>query len=130
MGKYNEELVKAGVLLAGEGLHASSKGARIKYSKDKRTVTDGPFTEAKELIVGFWLIQVTSKERRSNGPRASPSRTARSRFARCSRRRTSLPRYVLSRMPPGNRRCVTSCPARDAAGVIRHSLAAARMTML
>ncbi|MGH3935397.1 MAG: YciI family protein [Pseudonocardiaceae bacterium] len=62
MGRYNEELVKAGVLLAGEGLHASSKGARIRYSKDKRTVTDGPFTEAKELIAGFWLIQVTSKE--------------------------------------------------------------------
>ena len=62
MGKYNEELVKAGVMLAGEGLHASSKGARIKYSKDQRTVTDGPFTEAKELIAGFWLIQVASKE--------------------------------------------------------------------
>ena len=62
MGKYNEELVKAGVLLAGEGLHASSKGARIRYSKDQHTVTDGPFTEAKELIAGFWLIQVASKE--------------------------------------------------------------------
>ena len=62
MGKYNEELVKAGVMLACEGLHASSKGARITFSKDKRTVTDGPFTEAKELIAGFWLIQVTSKE--------------------------------------------------------------------
>lgn len=62
MGKYNEELVKAGVMLAGEGLHASSKGARINYSKDQRTVTDGPFTEAKELIAGFWLIQVASKE--------------------------------------------------------------------
>ncbi len=62
MGKYNEELVKAGVLLAGEGLHASSKGARVRFSGDKRTVTDGPFTEAKELIAGFWLIQVKSKE--------------------------------------------------------------------
>ncbi len=62
MGQYNEELVKAGVLLAAEGLHASSKGARVKYTKDKRTVTDGPFTEAKELIAGFWLIQVKSKE--------------------------------------------------------------------
>jgi hypothetical protein len=62
MGAYNEELVKAGVLLAGEGLHASSKGARVTYSKDKCTVTDGPFTEAKELIAGFWLIQVSSKE--------------------------------------------------------------------
>jgi hypothetical protein len=62
MGKYNEELVKAGVLLAGEGLHPSSKGARVKFSGDKRTVIDGPFTEAKELIAGFWLIQVKSME--------------------------------------------------------------------
>jgi hypothetical protein len=61
-GKYNEGLVKAGVLLTAEGLPASSKGARIKFSKDQRTVTDGPFTEAKELIAGFWLIQVGSKE--------------------------------------------------------------------
>src|SRR5712691_3084426 len=61
MGKFNEEMVKAGVLLAAEGLHASSKGARIKFSGEKRTVTDGPFTEAKELIAGFWLIQVKSK---------------------------------------------------------------------
>jgi hypothetical protein len=62
MGKFNEELVKAGVMLAGEGLQPSSKGARVKFSGDKRTVTDGPFTEAKELIAGFWLIQVKSKE--------------------------------------------------------------------
>jgi hypothetical protein len=62
MGKYNEELVKAGVMLAGEGLHASSKGARVKFSGDKRTVTDGPFSETKELIAGFWLWQVKSKE--------------------------------------------------------------------
>ncbi len=62
MGRYNEELVKAGVLLAGEGLHPSSKGARVKFSGDKRTVTDGPFAETKELIAGFWLIQVSSKE--------------------------------------------------------------------
>src|SRR6202162_6409822 len=62
MGKYNEELVKAGVMLAGEGLQASSKGARVKFSGVKRTVIDGPFTEAKELIAGFWLWQVRSKE--------------------------------------------------------------------
>lgn len=61
MGKYNEELVKAGVLLAGEGLQASSKGARVKFSGSKRMVTDGPFAETKELIAGFWLIQVKSK---------------------------------------------------------------------
>ena len=62
MGKYNEELAKAGVMLAGEGLHPSSKGARVKFSGDKRTVTDGPFAETKELIAGFWLWQVKSKE--------------------------------------------------------------------
>ena len=62
MGKYNEELVKAGVMLAGEGLQPSSKGARVRFSGDKRTVIDGPFTEAKELIAGYWLWQVKSKE--------------------------------------------------------------------
>jgi hypothetical protein len=62
MGKYNEELVKAGVLLAGEGLHPSSRGARVRFSGAKRTVVDGPFQETKELIAGFWLIQVKSKE--------------------------------------------------------------------
>ena len=62
MGKFNEELVKAGVMLAGEGLHPSSRGARVKFAGGKRTVTDGPFTEAKELIAGFWLWQVKSKE--------------------------------------------------------------------
>lgn len=61
MGKFNEELVKAGVMLAGEGLHPSSKGARVKFSGDKVTVIDGPFTEAKELVAGFWLWQVKSK---------------------------------------------------------------------
>src|SRR5574341_1725863 len=62
MGKFNEELVKAGVMLAGEGLQPSSKGARVKFSGNKRTVTDGPFTETKELVAGFWLWQCKSKE--------------------------------------------------------------------
>jgi hypothetical protein len=62
MGRYNEELVKAGVLLAGEGLHPSSKGARVHFSGAKRTVIDGPFPETRELVAGFWLIQVKSKE--------------------------------------------------------------------
>lgn len=62
MGNYNEELAKAGILLAGEGLHPSSKGARVRFSGDKRTVIDGPFIETKELIAGFWLWQVKSKE--------------------------------------------------------------------
>ena len=60
MGKYNEELVRAGVLLAGEGLHPSSRGKRVRLSGDRRTVIDGPFTEAKELVAGFWLWQVKS----------------------------------------------------------------------
>ena len=62
MGKFNEELVNAGVLLAGEGLQPSSKGARIRYEGSQRTVIDGPFAETRELIAGFWLIQVKSKE--------------------------------------------------------------------
>jgi len=60
MGEYNEEMVKAGVMLAGEGLHPSSKGARVKFSGNERSVVDGPFAEAKELIAGYWLIQVKS----------------------------------------------------------------------
>jgi len=62
MGKFNEELVKAGVMLAGEGLQPSSKGARVRFSGAKRTVIDGPFAETKELVAGFWLWQVKSKE--------------------------------------------------------------------
>jgi len=62
MGKFNEELVKAGVMLAGEGLQASSKGARVKFSGGKTTVTDGPFAETKELVAGYWMWQVKSKE--------------------------------------------------------------------
>src|SRR2546429_685503 len=72
MGKYNEELVKAGIMLAGEGLHASSKGVRVKFSEGKRTVIDGPFTETKELIAGFWLWQVRSMVRRRIKSRAVP----------------------------------------------------------
>jgi hypothetical protein len=62
MGKYNEELVKAGVMLAGEGLQPSAKGARVRFDGSKRSVVDGPFTEGKELVAGFWLWQVKSKE--------------------------------------------------------------------
>jgi hypothetical protein len=61
MGKFNEELVKAGVMLAGEGLHPTSRGARVRFSGGKRTVIDGPFAETKELVAGFWLWQVKSK---------------------------------------------------------------------
>jgi hypothetical protein len=72
MGKYNEELVKAGVMLAAEGLHASSKGKRIKFSGGKHSVTDGPFTETKELIAGFWLWQVRSMEEAIEWLKRSP----------------------------------------------------------
>ena len=72
MGKYNEELVKAGVMLAGEGLQASSKGKRIKFSGGKHTVTDGPFAETKELIAGFWLWQVRSMEEAVEWLKRSP----------------------------------------------------------
>lgn len=62
MGRFNEELVKAGMMLAGEGLHPSSKGARVRFSGKKRTVIDGPFPETKELVAGFWILQAKSKE--------------------------------------------------------------------
>jgi hypothetical protein len=62
MGKYNEELIKAGIMQAGEGLHPSSKGARVRFSGDKRTAIDGPFAETKELVAGFWIWQCKSKE--------------------------------------------------------------------
>jgi hypothetical protein len=72
MGKFNEEMVKAGVMLAGEGLHPSSKGARIRFNGSQRTVIDGPFTETKELVAGFWLIQVKSKEEAIEWMKRSP----------------------------------------------------------
>ena len=73
MGTFNEELVKAGVMLAGEGLHPSSKGARVRFSGGKRTVIDGPFAETKELIAGFWLWQVKSKEEAIEWVRRCPN---------------------------------------------------------
>jgi len=73
MGKFNEELVKAGVMLAGEGLHPSAKGARVRFSGTKRTVIDGPFAETKELIAGFWLLQVKSKEEAIEWIKRSPN---------------------------------------------------------
>src|SRR5262252_3424598 len=73
MGKFNEELVKAGVMLAGEGLHPSSKAARVRFSGSKRTVIDGPFAETKELIAGFWLWQVKSKEEAIEWVKRCPS---------------------------------------------------------
>lgn len=74
MNKYNEELVKAGVLLAGEGLHPSSQGARVRFDGKERTVTDGPFAETKELIAGFWIFDVKSKEEAIEWARRAPMR--------------------------------------------------------
>jgi hypothetical protein len=72
MGKFNEEMAKAGVLLAGEGLHPSSKGARVRFAGGKRTVIDGPFTETKELIAGFWILECRSKEEALEWAKRSP----------------------------------------------------------
>ncbi|MGA8312569.1 MAG: YciI family protein [Terriglobales bacterium] len=72
MGKYNEQLVKAGVMLAGEGLHSSANGKRVKFSSGKHTITDGPFAETKELIAGFWLWQVRSMEEAVEWLKRSP----------------------------------------------------------
>src|SRR5881628_3414485 len=77
MGKYNEQLVKAGVMLAGEGLHPSSKGARVRFSKEgKTTVIDGPFAEAKELVAGYWLWQVKSRDEAIEWLRRAPFQDA------------------------------------------------------
>ena len=73
MAKFNEEMVKAGIMLDGSGLQASSKGARIKFSGDKRTVIDGPFTETKELVAGYWIIQVKSKQEAIEWMRRCPN---------------------------------------------------------
>ena len=111
MGKFNEELVKAGVMLAGEGLQSSTKGARIKFSGSKRTVIDGPFAETKELVAGYWLRQVKSKDEAIEWVKRWPVRTvkgeSRSRFVRFSRRRISGPSLLLS---SGNRR--SACARR------------------
>lgn len=77
MGRYNEELIKDGVLLAGEGLHPSSRGARIEFDGDDRSVTDGPFAETKELIAGFWILQAASKEEAIERARRAPLKTGR-----------------------------------------------------
>jgi hypothetical protein len=75
MGKFNEQLVNAGVMLAGEGLQPSSKGARIRFSGEQRTVIDGPFAEAKELVAGFWIWQVKSKEEAIEWAKRCPNPT-------------------------------------------------------
>ena len=73
MGKYNEELVKAGVMLAGEGLHPSSKGARVRFAGDRRTVIDGPFAETKELLAGFWIFKTNSLQEAIDWVKRAPN---------------------------------------------------------
>jgi len=114
MGKFTRNWSKAGVMLAGEGLQASSKGARVRFNGSKRTVIDGPFAETKELIAGFWMLQVSRKKKRSSGSSAAPIRSrasAKSRSARCSRPRTSAP---SSRRSCGRRKnaCASRSPRR------------------
>jgi hypothetical protein len=90
MTKYNEELVKSGVMLAGEGLHPTSRGAKIRFSGSERTVIDGPFTEAKEIVAGYWIWSATRVRRQSSGSSERRSAAAsRSSYARSSRRATS-----------------------------------------
>jgi len=96
MGKFNEEMVKAGVMLAGEGLHPSSKGARIHFSRGKRTVTDGPFAETKELVAGYWLIQVKSKDEAIEWIRRCPAPFGPDEEAEIEIRQV----YELSDFPP------------------------------
>ena len=93
MIKFNEEMVKAGVMLAGEGLHPTSKGARIQFADRKTTATDGPFAETKELIAGYWLIQVKSKDEAIAWMKRAPSPQARRwNCGRCTSPATWLPR--------------------------------------
>ena len=103
MMKYNESLQKAGVLLALDGLHPPSMGARVTFSGGKPKVTDGPFAEAKEVLGGYWMIQVDRRRRRSSGP-ALPRRrrTKSSKCARCRSSRSSRP--TSRRPPPGSQK--------------------------
>ena len=107
MGKYNEELVKAGVLLAAEGLHPSSKGVRVKFSGSKRSVIDGPFTEAKELIAGFWLFQVKSKEEAIEWVKRVPFEDGEIEIRQVLERTTLVPR-----LRPNSRSRRSACARR------------------
>jgi len=108
MGKYNEELVKAGVMLTGEGLQPSSKGKRVRFSGARPTVIDGPFAETKELVAGFWLWQRSRWKRRSNGSSAVLSEAGpRSKFARCSTWMISV-QCARLRLRNGTRVCARS----------------------
>lgn len=118
MGKYNEELLKAGVLLDLAGLHPSAKGARIQFANGKRSVFDGPFAETKELIAGYWLIEVKSKQEPSIGPcgyrvLSMHPRTATSSSARSSNLAILLPALRLIVLPPSARSSRNARKPRD-----------------
>lgn len=111
MGKYNEELMKAGVLLAGDGLHPSTSGKRIRFADGKKSVIDGPFAETKELIAGYWMWQVKSMDEAVEWarrcPPPCPARSRSWRFAPSSRQRTSAPSSLRS-CARGKRSCARS----------------------
>ena len=113
MGKFNEELVKAGMMLAGDGLQPSSKGKRVKFSGQQRTVIDGPFTEAKELIAGFWLWQVKSMDEAVEWLKRAPFDGApRSRSGRYTKCRISPRTPLLPNMPRVCGLCGRTCRKR------------------
>lgn len=112
MGKFNEELVKAGVMLAGEGLQPSSKGKRVRFSGQQRTVVDGPFAETKELIAGFWLWQVKSMEEAVEWLKRAPFDGGTEVEIRQSTRRDFPQKCYLPRMRRASRRCATNCVGR------------------
>ena len=115
MGTYNEQLVKAGVMIAGEGLHPSSKGARVRFAGDKRTVIDGPFAETKELIAGFWLFQVKSKEEAIEWVKRAPNPFPGTESEIEIRQVFEADDFGQSSLPSsGNRKsaCVPRCPEK------------------
>ena len=133
MGKFNEELVKAGVMQAGEGLHPSSKGKRVRFSGAKRTVIDGPFAETKELIAGFWLWQVKSMEEAIEWVKRCPlcrqlsRRRPRSRFARCLKRKTSVP-STLPNSESRKNACARRSRSKASRNAVIHRLRRLRKT--
>jgi hypothetical protein len=100
MGKYNEELTKAGVMLAGEGLHPSSKGARVRFEREKRTVIDGPFTDTKELVAGFWLWKCASLQEAIEWVKRCPNPMPEGKDAK---KRPEVSRSLTAGIPPGLR---------------------------
>ena len=136
MGNFNDELMKAGMLLAGEGLHPTSKGKRVRFSGATRTVIDGPFPETKELVAGFWILQaeVDGRGGRLDQACADRRRIPRSRSARSSKRRTSVPssRPSFARRRSANARSRSSCsrlPSTSRSGRCKGAFASPARTL-